>query len=62
MRLNKGGRPKRTRGGQVVSFWLGIDEVKILRAWSAYEGHPSLSAAIRSLIRDVGLRFGKEGR
>ena len=56
------GRPRETRGGQVVSFWLGLDEIKILRAWAAYAGHKSLSAAVRMLIRDLGLKFGKEDK
>ena len=46
------GRPRKTRGGQVVSVWLGIDEIRLLRAWAAYNGHASISAAIRAMIRE----------
>lgn len=47
----KVGRPKLTRGGQTVSFWLGTDELRLLRAWAAYHGHASLSAALRAMVR-----------
>lgn len=58
----KPGRPKLTRGGQTVSFWLGTDELKLMRAWAAYHGHPSLSAALRALVRESRMETSEDDR
>lgn len=56
---NPRGRPRKTRGGQVQSFWLGLDEVRILHAWSAYRGFRNLSEAVRALIREAAKEIRK---
>lgn len=47
------GRPRLTRGGQTLSVWVGIPELRRLRAYAERRGCRNLSEAVRSILREL---------